>query len=301
MRSRSRNSSHIAFPALVSVLLLLPALVSAQIPVTDPVPWALLDDGPAVRFTAERFDDGDSGWRAERLGLLSSIPFGAGHRFFLSWRHVAFSSDGLDVLERWPGLVGEDAPADWPGEDRSVGWGRPGFGVVGVTGMPLLGRTGFAVAAQLPLGSDALYPFSGRSLPLQFQLRRACGGSEGWRAGLRVGAVLHLDSPGDELSSEAFPTLTVWGGDLGWRGTDGRSLRLDARLVGGGGAHSSVLSLRFEVPAGGASRFFLAAARELADDEARAWRTGFQVGWTLLGSVGPDGPGPEDDPQSGRR
>ncbi len=285
--SGSSAPARILIP-LLATFLMIPAAAAARIPVLEPIPWDAADSPDSFSFTVERFDDGDSGWSADRIGMRLVRRAGTAARFFLRFGFASFSSEGLYALERWPDLAGEEAGDRWPGESRVSGWSQPGVGVVSAADLPLLGRGLFALSLDMPLGKDELYPFGGRSIPVQIHLRKTVDLPGEWGADFGAGIVLGGGSPGDALSGDAFPGLTAWGGSIGWRGNDGRRLAVRADLLDGGGAESQAVGMSWTMPSGGRGRFTVAAAREFADAGQRAWGTRISVAWTILSAPAPD-------------
>lgn len=252
----------------------------ARAPLVDPIPWDALIDDPGVDFHAERFDDSDSGWSADRIGLRITRKAGASSILLLHFDYVSFRTGGSMLLERWPELAGEEASAGWPGESRVSGWVRPGFGLIGRISPPLIGGSNFALGLDLPLGKDSLYPFGGRSIPLRLHLLRPVRLGGGLELSVGAGAVLHVDSPGDELSGDAFGSVTILEGGLSWR-SGGRRLRLAFESASGDGVESRALSLTGSIPSGDSGRFRIGVAGDLAGAEDRIWSTRFILGWTI--------------------
>jgi len=278
---------------------LFPAAVSfGRSPVIDPIPWPALDDESSITFRVGRFDDSDTGWSADRIGLFGVRRATKSSVLFMHFDYVSFTAGDVPVLDRWPELAAEGAAAGWPGERRMSGWVGPGVGLIGRIGLPLAGKSLYALALDLPLGKDSLYPYGGRNMPVRFHLHRPLDIGRGLELAFGAGMILQVDSPGDELSGEAFSSATVLEGGLTWRADAGRYLRLTADFASGDGIDSKVLGIEGVVPSGATGRFTLGVAQDLAGRSDRVWGTRITLGWTISAPVGTD---PVDDQGAGRK
>lgn len=268
---------------VVALASLLGAVAYAQIPRLDPFPWYAAADSASRRgvvLGVDRFWDDDTGWRAQRLGVTVTVPFGTHSLYFLRAQVWRLDTAALPALTRWPQLRGEDAPLDWPGSVSPTGFGRPELGLVVPIRLPLAGPADAALALGLPLGTDALYPFSSAGWPLRLDVRRGGPLRGAWRWAVAIGAETTFDSSGDALAPDAFPDGWHEGAELAWAPQPWRRIALgyDERRLHGHKSQRATLAAWF--PAGGGGAVGLVVARELGpradrpatDEVSLLWR-----------------------------
>ncbi|MBU0743129.1 hypothetical protein KKG45_13370 [bacterium] len=268
-------------------------------PWAEPLPWDALTDDAGFTFEAQRFDDPDSGWQVDALGMMSVVPHGAVNRVYLRWRHLNFNTGGHSVLARWPETVppyGEGGQPDlgWPGETAIAGWGRPELGLLAPLRLPLLGASAFCGEVALPFARNALYPFAARSTSLRLALRRPLRLGDHLTCAVVCEQVMNMAAAGEDLAEAAFPSLTAWGGSLEWSFARAGVLRLSARDAGGGASRR--LRLTLNLPLGDRRSLALGVMRGLGDAEDRLFATRFTVAMSIgmaAPPVGEPGAAPE--------
>jgi hypothetical protein len=271
--------------ALVLACLPLAAPLAAQVPHLDPLPWPDVADTLAARaleVSWDRFDDGESGWSADRVGLTGLLAAGGRARLFLRMHSLGLDTADRPVLARWPQLAGEDADEGWPGESQVAGFGRPEVGLIGPLRLPLLGDGRYALALGLPVGRDQLYPLAAASMPFRLAWRRdlALGGA--WRAALTGELLQHMDSAREYLEADAFASGHVLSGELGLRAGARRGFLLCWRETRVEGRTSSLAGLRAWLPWGERHALGLAVQRELGGTAGRPFGTLVTVTWRLV-------------------
>jgi len=278
-------------PARAPVLLvaLAAALMSAgsaraQLPHLDAIPWHTPADSTsrlALVLDLQRMTDDHTGWNADRILLTAVLPAGDEGTFFLRIPHQTFDSGGLRLGGRWPWVLGEAAGPGWPNEDRTSSFGQIEVGTTGPWRIPLLGRSDYAVALGLPMGSDRVYPFSSTSIPLRLAVRKPLDLGGRRRLGLAGTYLQHMGSGKDYLIDFAFPSGWRLGATFDWyRGSGGR-FGLGYDYEDRDGRQSQLLSARLWFPWAERAAIGLEAAREIAGtlDRPAAWY--FTVSWRL--------------------
>lgn len=267
---------------------------AAQLPYRPALPWADALASPArsaVHFEADLFLDGDRDWQAQRLGVTGTIARGGGVLFLrLPW--CALDTGGLPVRERWPDVLGEDAPADWPGEARSAGWGSPEAGWLGPVRLPLLGRVHGGLAAALPAGKNALYPFASTAMPVTVQVRRAVAVGGAWELAGLGGGTFYLGRGRSWMQGSAHPATALVGCALARAPAARRSVQLTLEEERGEGRRSSRIGLLWRIPAGTRQALSLLVQRELASGADRP----FAVRWAVAWSAWSGSPAPAPSP-----
>ncbi len=264
-----------------------PSPSCGQIPCRDPLPWLALGDslrGPALVVEAARSEDGRTGWTARCFRTMGLLPRGSGGLLFFRLPIWAVDTADSSVIERWPALMLPEQ-TDWPGESRSAGAGSPEIGWLGPLRLPLLGRAQAGVAAALPLGRDALYPFASTSASLRLLLRRPFTFGKRCELGLLGGGVVALGATGDRLDGSAYPSGASAAIDMTWRGRDRRSLTLLALGEWGGGARMIAAGVGWRFPMGGGTDLALGLRHVLGEADDRPYAVMFTVGMTIA-----DGP-----------
>jgi hypothetical protein len=264
-------------------------LAQAQVPYLDPLPFYARSDTAAGRILVvsyDRFDDEISHWAADRVGLTGILATGRRSCLFVRAHYLAFDSGELSTLQRWPQLA-DEAPSDWPGEHRMVGWTRPEVGVLAQLALPGLGETECVLAAALPVGRDELYPLSAASLPLRLLLGKSLVTAASWQAHLAAGQIIHLDSSRQWLQPEAFPSGTVLAVRCQWRPQGPRSvsvaLSLQEELLGD--RRSTNLGCQVWWPYGLQHAIGLSVQRELAGRAERSFGSLVTLSWRLQASA----------------
>lgn len=256
----------------------------AQLPHLDPIPWHTPADSTsrlALTVDLQRFTDDHTGWNANRILLTAILPAGDKGTFFLRIPHQTFDTGGLDLEGRWPWVLGEEAPEGWPHEDRISSFGQIEIGANGPLRLPLMGAGDFGVALGLPMGSDRVYPFSSKSMPLRLALRKPIRLGERRLLHL-VGAYLKPTGSGrDFLGDEAFPGGYHLGADFDWYLGKGGRLGVGYDRHDREGRIADLVSARVTIPWSGAGAIGLEAVRELAGtlDRPAAWQ--FSLSWRL--------------------
>lgn len=280
---RSPSSRRLLAAALVAVLAGAAGTVAhAQISRLDPFPWYAAADSASRRgvvLGVDRFWDDDTGWRVQRLGVTVTVPFGSRSLYFLRAQVLRLDTAALPALVRWPQLRGNDAADDWPGTASPTGFGRPELGLIVPIGLPLTGAAEAALALGLPLGADALYPFSTAGWPLRLDLRRRGQFGGAWRWAAVVGAETTFDSSGEALTPDAFPDGWRDGIELAWEPQPWRRVALsyDERWLQGHKSQRASLTAWFPVKGGSAVAVVL--ARELGPRGDRAATDEVSVLW----------------------
>lgn len=284
----------LAFTIGFALACLLAPPCAAQLPYRPALPWMDALASPprsAVHFEADLFLDGDRDWQAQRLGVTGTIARGGGV-LFLSLPWCALDTGGLPVRERWPDILGEDAPAGWPGEARSAGWGNPEAGWLGPVRLPLLGRVHGGLAAALPAGKNALYPFASTAMPVTVQLRRAVAVGGGWELAGLGGGTFYLGHGRSWMEGSAHPGATLVGGALARAPAARRSVQLTIEEERGGGRRSSRIGLLWRIPAGTRQALSLLAQRELASGADRPFAVRWAVAWSAWSGSPSPAPAP---------
>lgn len=265
---------------------------AAQLPYRPALPWAdALATPPrsAVHFEADLFVDGDRDWQAQRLGVTGTIARGGGVLFLrLPW--CALDTGGLPVRERWPRVVGTGAPAGWPGEARSAGWGSPEAGWLGPARLPLLGRVHGGLAAALPAGKNALYPFASTAMPVTAQLRRGVAVGRGWELAALGGGTFYLGRGLSWMGDSAHPGTALLGCAFARAPASRRSVQVTLEEERGGGRRSSRIGLLWRIPAGARQALSLLAQRELASGADRPFAARWAVVWSAWSGSRPPAP-----------
>jgi hypothetical protein len=244
------------------------------------LPWHLLDEGPGgalLTLEAGRAQDPRTGWSARGLRVGGGLPRGSGW-LFLAFPLWSVDTGGLRAVSRWPELVspGEEA---WPGESAGAGAGNPELGLLAPTRLPLLGPAGCALAASLPFGRDALYPFASSGLTLRAQLRRRFGAPRGSGFALAAGGAVALNSANGRLAAAAQAGGPGGVAELTVARPGGRALTLSLSHERGGGAQITLLGLVATLPAGRGRSVALAATRSLGPAHDRPYETRLALAW----------------------
>lgn len=304
-RGLALDPGHAALPALalarafaftlgLACVVILATPCAAQLPYRPALPWADALASPprsAVHFEADLFLDGDRDWQAQRLGITGTIARGGGVLFLrLPW--CALDTGGLPVRERWPDVLGEDAPAGWPGEARSAGWGSPEAGWLGPVRLPLLGRVHGGLAAALPAGKDALYPFASTAMPVTVQLRRAVAVGGGWELAGLGGGTFYLGHGRSWMEGSAHPATALVGCALARAPAARRSVQLTLEEERGEGRRSSRIGLLWRIPAGTRQALSLLVQRELASGADRPFAARWAVAWSAWSGSPSPAPSP---------
>lgn len=304
-RDLAQAPGHAALPALalarafaftlgLACAVILATPCAAQLPYRPALPWADALASPprsAVHFEADLFLDGDRDWQAQRLGITGTIARGGGVLFLrLPW--CALDTGGLPVRERWPDVLGEDAPAGWPGEARSAGWGSPEAGWLGPVRLPLLGRVHGGLAAALPAGKDALYPFASTAMPVTVQLRRAVAVGGGWELAGLGGGTFYLGHGRSWMEDSAHPATALVGCALARAPAARRSVQLTLEEERGEGRRSSRIGLLWRIPAGTRQALSLLVQRELASGADRPFAARWAVAWSAWSGSPSPAPSP---------
>ncbi len=154
--------------------------------------------------------------------------------------------------------------------------------------LPLVGLTEAALAMGLPLGPDALYPFSAGSWPLRLDVRRTWRGDAPWRCALQAGVETTFDSSGDELTADAFPDGWRFAAEAAWQPETWRQVvaTYEERLLDGHASRRATLAGWF--PLGGGSAVGLVLARELGPRADRAATNEVSLLWRFAGLPAPE-------------
>jgi hypothetical protein len=284
--------------ARTTVACLAPLLVAlagapsrAQVPRLDPAPWYAVTDSTTRRgvvFGLDRFWDDDTGWSVGRLGITVTAPLGLRSVYFLRAHAMRFDTGERPVLTRWPGLRGEGAQDDWPGSVSPSGLARPELGLIVPLPLPLAGLTDAAITMGLPLGSDALYPFSAGSWPLRIDVRRTWRRGTAWRGAIKVGAETTFDSSDDVLTADAFPSGWCFAAEAAWQPATWRQFAVafeERRLAGHAICRATLAAW---LPLGDESDVGLVLARELGIRADRAATNEVSLLWRFAGLSVPE-------------
>ncbi len=277
-------------PALVLLLgLVEPA--SAQVPRYDPLDWSSLQPGPVWSVTGDVLDDGSTAWQAVRLGFAAALPRGEGRWLWLRWRYVSFSTAGAAVSRRWPAAVDSvSAAAGWPGETTVTGWDRPELGMIGRSRLPVLGGGRYALRGALPFADNRLYPLADRGTSLALAWRKEWSGGQGRvRAALTGERVLNFGAAGDDLTDDAFPSLTLLSGEITLSPGRGSVLSVEGTAVHHRGGS---LGLAVGRDLGTAWRLDAGWRHDFGNDADRTFRNVFHL---RLLAVGGGTAAPEED------
>ncbi len=286
--------------SILATSVIFPHHLEAAAPWAEPLPWEALDNDPGFTFGFQRFDDTASDWQVDAFTLMSVMPQGASNRFYLRWRHLNVHTADAPLFTRWPEAAppleeDEVADSDWPGEKGIAGWGRPELGLLAPIELPLLGSSVFCGEVALPFARNDLYPYSSRSISLRFGLQRSVSLRENLILALRAERILNMEAAGEDLSGDAFPARTAWGGGLDWRFAAAGVLRLEARTTTD--TEASRLRLMLQLPLGKDRRLALGVMRSLADEADRLFETRFSAMVTVAMPGLPNSdPVPEDIP-----
>jgi hypothetical protein len=278
---RRARAASVRLVAAVACLQLGAVAARAQLPYLDPLPWFAPADSTVRQALVVDFDRGGddvTGWTLDRTALTVTLPAGDHGAWFLRASYLRFDAGSRPLLERWPGVRGADAAANWPGETVANGFGPLEVGVVGPARLPLLGPWRLAGGIGLPTGSNRLYPFSSTSIPVRLAMRR---GTDLGRVRLWVhgGALFHLDATGDELSDTAFPSGFSAGTEAAWYRGRGSRLTVGFDLEDRDGRRSQLVTAAVWVPWREAASLGFRLRWEVAGEAHRpeAWYATFSV------------------------
>lgn len=251
----------------------------AQLLHLDEIPWQAPADSTsqlALVVGADRFFDPRFDWTVNRLLLTVVLPGGEDGIFFVRMPHLTFDSGAEPAASRWPEILGEETPANWPSSSRVKSFGQLEVGSVSRVALPGLGGLQFGTALGLPVGVDKLYPFSSTSLPLRGELRKAVPVGRRWWIQARGGYLLNMDSGKSELSSDAFASGTHLGFDLAWYRGRGSRLLLTADLAERNGRRSRLVGLQWWGGWTDDGSLGIRVAKELEDgtDRPASWYLG---------------------------
>jgi len=279
-----------AFPACVALLLSLLASpappASAQILRREPPPWIALEVPAArraVAFDVARYNDARVDWSAQRFAVTVLLPQGTTSCLFARFSWLTLDTGARSAPARWPGIVGEKAPAGWPAEARDVGWGGPEVGTLGNLGLPLLGGLQYALQAGLPVGRDVLYPFASTSLPISVELRKPWRVGSAWETSLRAGRTWNLGTGRDVLASDAFPRTFTAGLDLARHPHERRAIVCDLAAEWGDGRRLMTAGIVWRLPVGATDAFALSAEREVLGRDDRPFALRIAATWLFAG------------------
>ncbi len=245
----------------------------AQMPHLDPIPWFTSADSTsrqALILDLERFDDGDTRWAVNRVGLTVVLPAGARSTWFLRTSYLRLDTAKLPLGERWPEVLGSETAPNWPGETITSEFGHLEVGATGAVALPSLSSWRYGVALGLPSGSNRAYPFSSTSLPLRLQLRRGLELGAGSYLWLQGGYLAHLDATGDVLADTAFPNGFQVGAEWAWYRGRGSRLTFGYDLEDRDGRRSQIVGAAFWVPWGDVGSVGLRARYEFEDESHRS-------------------------------
>jgi len=301
--------------ALLGALLagsLAPGAAQAQFHHLQELPW------PAAADTSQRRGvqigwthhvDGHTGWRSDRMGLTLTFAAGTSSVAFVRGGFLRTDTAGLRAAERWPGLLqtGEDAEADpgWPDETTSLGFDRPEAGVLLPLRLPGLGAGHLGLLAGLPVGRDALYPFSAPCIPLLAEWRRSWPLGPDLRLTARGGREQTIASTRDVLEAAAFPSGWRYGVAVGTPEDVRRGVQLGwaARELAAG-HHRRAARLRGWWQAAPGSVLQLDVVRDLGGRAERFAEWTVALTWRVAGldltGAGGDGAGDEAGGRDGQ-
>ncbi len=287
-RRPGRGGRVLAHLAALSALCLTAAEAPGRLLVHEPPPWLALEPsagGRQLRVTLFRFDDARTGWRGRGLSVCGVLAAGGRGAVFLRLPYLGLDTGAARHFARWPELAGEALPEGWPGESINAGFGAPEIGYASALSLPLIGAMQAAVTGGLPIGRDALYPFSSTSMPVRLQLRKQVALGAAWRAALLTGRTMSIDSARDRFDAAAYPSTLIVGAGLELNHGARRGGALDWRGEQSSHAVSSRLSLCWRFPAGPQSSLELRAEREFAGADERACDSQVAVTLTAWGDA----------------
>lgn len=280
--TRPRRAVLLAAALLASGLFFAAVPTRAQILHLDPMPWSSPADSTsrlALEVAADHFFDARYDWSVDRLLLTVILPGGDAGRFFVRMPHLTFDTGNVPVLQRWPGIRGEDMAADWPGSGRVNGFGQVEAGTMGDLSLPLLGEVAYGAALGLPVGSEDLYPFSSTSMPLRLELRKSSRVAGPLHLHLTAGTRASMGSGRAGLDEDAFTSGHHLGAELDWY--RGRGSRLAWTLDSGNfdGRTSLLAGMQVWFPWTADGSVGLKAAKELEGDEDRPAQWYVTLAW----------------------